>query len=302
MLNINFNKITLLSILGGVLVIIISVSPLIPWWKYSSRKLYTEGSSWKTGWRNIDGKWHYFNACGYMEHDTLINGYYLDSNGNLLKDYSKYEQSYILNNNLVCNNDHINANNVVAKYTGVDLKSNIKIIKCKFKIKGNSSIALISSKLGLDRVEDVVNGSIHIVFTKNSVNIGIIDGNLDNFYCLSYSEINTNGEKEYEVGYLVNDRENTITVLLPNGVTKTVKDDRISKYNGNFAIWETYTENVVQTKRPSIEFSQPYFSEFYAESVNGEVLCDKFDRQNGEIGVAPTGQVYKQFRNTCNED
>ncbi|WP_294407023.1 cell wall-binding protein [uncultured Clostridium sp.] len=44
------------------------------WW-------YTEGSTWATGWKYIDGNWYYFYSDGYMDHDCLIGNYYLNSNG-----------------------------------------------------------------------------------------------------------------------------------------------------------------------------------------------------------------------------
>lgn len=44
------------------------------WW-------YTEGNSWATGWRQIDGSWYYFYPDGYMAHDTTIDGCYLNSSG-----------------------------------------------------------------------------------------------------------------------------------------------------------------------------------------------------------------------------
>jgi len=46
----------------------------VGWWN-------TEGSSYSTGWRTIDGKWYYFNSNGYMAHDTIIDGYKLGSDG-----------------------------------------------------------------------------------------------------------------------------------------------------------------------------------------------------------------------------
>ena len=46
----------------------------IGWWN-------TEGSSWSIGWREIDGKWYYFNQDGYMAHDTVIDGYELAHDG-----------------------------------------------------------------------------------------------------------------------------------------------------------------------------------------------------------------------------
>ena len=44
------------------------------WW-------YTQGSSWTTGWKQIDGNWYYFYSDGYMAHDEYIGEYYLNSNG-----------------------------------------------------------------------------------------------------------------------------------------------------------------------------------------------------------------------------
>lgn len=44
------------------------------WW-------YTEGNSYATGWRKIDGFWYYFYQNGYMAQNTTIDGYYLNSRG-----------------------------------------------------------------------------------------------------------------------------------------------------------------------------------------------------------------------------
>jgi foldase protein PrsA len=44
------------------------------WW-------YTDESSVATGWKMIEGNWYYFNSNGYMEHDTVIDGCQLGSNG-----------------------------------------------------------------------------------------------------------------------------------------------------------------------------------------------------------------------------
>ncbi|WP_017209355.1 leucine-rich repeat protein [Clostridium beijerinckii] len=44
------------------------------WW-------YTDGDSWYTGWKQIDGKWYYFYSSGYMAKDIMIQGYYLNSSG-----------------------------------------------------------------------------------------------------------------------------------------------------------------------------------------------------------------------------
>lgn len=44
------------------------------WW-------YEDGGSWVSGWKNLNGKWYYFNSNGYMAHDTEIDGYKLGSDG-----------------------------------------------------------------------------------------------------------------------------------------------------------------------------------------------------------------------------
>lgn len=44
------------------------------WW-------YTDESSVATGWKMIEGNWYYFNSNGYMEHDIVIDGCQLGSNG-----------------------------------------------------------------------------------------------------------------------------------------------------------------------------------------------------------------------------
>ncbi len=44
------------------------------WW-------YTEGNSWAKGWRQIDGKWYYFDSDGWMLASTFVNGYRLGSDG-----------------------------------------------------------------------------------------------------------------------------------------------------------------------------------------------------------------------------
>lgn len=62
------------------------------WW-------YTEGNSWATGWRNINGNWYYFYSDGYMAHDEWIGDYYLGSSGAWTTESSSYSTSSVATTN-----------------------------------------------------------------------------------------------------------------------------------------------------------------------------------------------------------
>jgi len=62
--------------------IIVNGQPTLSEWKHDSTGWwYTEGNSYATGWRLINGKWYYFNNNGYMAQDTTIDGYKLGFDG-----------------------------------------------------------------------------------------------------------------------------------------------------------------------------------------------------------------------------
>lgn len=48
-------------------------------WYYFSQE--GEGYITSSGWKLINGNWYYFNNNGVMLHDTMVEGYYLNSNG-----------------------------------------------------------------------------------------------------------------------------------------------------------------------------------------------------------------------------
>lgn len=78
----NLSKLIALGLLSLSLA---SISPkevdAASWVKDRNGWWYSEGNSWATGWRYINGSWYYFNSQGYMAHDTVIDGYYVNSNG-----------------------------------------------------------------------------------------------------------------------------------------------------------------------------------------------------------------------------
>lgn len=66
------------------LISLLAITPVVAhaeWKQDTTGWWYTEGSSWATGWTQIDGVWYYFYADGYMAKDTTIDGYYLNNSG-----------------------------------------------------------------------------------------------------------------------------------------------------------------------------------------------------------------------------
>lgn len=51
------------------------------WKKDSKGWWYASGNSFYKGWKQIDGRWYYFDSNGYMVHDRYVNNYYLNSKG-----------------------------------------------------------------------------------------------------------------------------------------------------------------------------------------------------------------------------
>ncbi|NFG63024.1 CAP domain-containing protein [Clostridium sp. CMCC3677] len=74
----------------------------IGWWFESDR-------SYAKGWNTIDDKWYYFYNNGYMAHDTTIDGYYIDSDGEWIDDSEiSYEE--------FCNNVDSQMLNLINKH------------------------------------------------------------------------------------------------------------------------------------------------------------------------------------------
>lgn len=60
----------------------------IGWWYKAGQTYY------KDCWQKINRSWYYFNDSGYMEHDRILNGYYVNSDGTLVTG-SKEIQAYV---------------------------------------------------------------------------------------------------------------------------------------------------------------------------------------------------------------
>ena len=90
-------------------IIVLASAPLAAnaeWRQSNNGWWYSQGSSYATNWAKIDGQWYYFDFNGYMKtgwikdngnwyylnkdgtmaYDTIIDGYYINSNGIISSD------------------------------------------------------------------------------------------------------------------------------------------------------------------------------------------------------------------------
>lgn len=71
------------------------------WWYQN----YFSYPYYDLGWNNIDKQWYYFDSNGYMAHDTVVNGYSIDSSG---ARQSKVSGSYYWGSDLLHMDFHAN--------------------------------------------------------------------------------------------------------------------------------------------------------------------------------------------------
>lgn len=85
----NIKKVIAITLMSTAVIGAFSTGASAAWSGNSSGWWYTEGSSWATGWRQIDGKWYYFSPTnGYMYSQTTVNGCYVDRDGAWINDAS----------------------------------------------------------------------------------------------------------------------------------------------------------------------------------------------------------------------
>lgn len=76
----------------------------------------------------------------------------------------------------------------------------------------------------------------------------------------------------------------------------------MSALNGRYMIFEHFKYLNNATQIPTDDFGQAVITGIYCSCTSGHPLRDNFKRANGSPDVAPTGHVYKQFRNTTGND
>lgn len=202
--------------------------------------------------------------------------------------YNIFDYAYIKKGELIANELTNITGTQHGHYTGVKMNGNVRKIMCKARFVPGASVVLISTKLGNTIVSNIVRGSLHLNFNIYGCGVGIFDEGTTVCRTLGNCPSTSVEGEEVSFGYMIDG--NTLTVYLPNGTTQSFTDDAISEVNGEYAIWEHFTNTNEH------DFICCKITKLWCESDNGDVLDDDLKRLDGAIGIAPTGQVYTQFR------
>lgn len=235
------------------------------------------------------------NGTSPLKAGEYFEGKYSLSLENLFN-YDIFDLAYIKHGELVINNRNISTG-LQGDYTGVKMGANVQKLMCKARFPSNSyaKVALVTTNYGSSLISDITKGSIHLVFGNNHCSVGFYKtvDQLTEVRGISYT-VQENAEVSF--GFEIDEDTNTLTVYLPNGTTQTITDTYVSTLNGQYAIWEFF----INTEAAG-EFAHSRITKLWCKDLNGEILNDDLKRFDGAIGVAPTGQPYRQFHSNYND-
>lgn len=126
MLKLNLKKVIASSLMAVSLMALTPLGASAEWRQNSTGWWYTEGNSYATGWRLINGRYYYFSQNGYMLHDTYVEGYRLGSDGAWV--VSTPRISTTTTNSSISNL----IGNVMHLQVMAGLQSNRSVLSCKY--------------------------------------------------------------------------------------------------------------------------------------------------------------------------
>lgn len=211
---------------------------------------------------------------------------------------------YILDKKVRCNKAN---NDVTAYYAGVDIGDgnvanviNVKYIWEKSTASKTKSgvVALINTKLGCDRIQNITDLSLHLILTNSSVVVQILGNAYGKYYYqdiinTSIAPQDLDGVTEHELTLHFNG--NTVYVFIDNtinlsGTFKPTSDfTSLSEIVGQYAIFEHYCGGDMNT------YCMPMFTKFLVRQDDFVYVYDKFDREDGQLANTPQGLPYHLF-------
>lgn len=239
----------------------------------------------------------------YFNDDTreqLLN--YLNNKQEL--NVSAYTLPFIQNGKLCCNGSN---GSITAYYAGVDCGSKINAVWANFVFEAdgvnNGDAAIIINPNGVDKITNITDLSLHCQVMPTRLKVDILGNKYGSYYYQNLIDITfttplaCDGTTEHKVIISAESLNNNVYVTV-NGTqytgsfTPTADIANISDVLGQYVTIEHFANTAgVSTKMPRYTFVQ-------ARDVNNNyVLRDYFDRQNGVIQNAPTGQPYHLINN-----
>lgn len=224
-----------------------------------------------------------------------------------IADYSKYTLPYIKNGRVCCN-----GSGKTAYYAGIDCGSKVNTVWSNFIFEkggtadGNATI--IINPNGVDSISDITDLSLHCQIFPNRIKVDVLGNKFgeDKYYYqtlideLLEQPLQCDGETEHTVILSVVEKTNNVYVTVDGvqysghfTITNRNEISSISSVIGRYVIFEHFcTSNRAACNMPEFTFIQ-------ARDVNNKyVLVDHFDRQDGVLQNAPTGQPYHLINNS----
>lgn len=219
-------------------------------------------------------------------------------------DFKKYELPYIKDGKLCCN-----GSGKTAYYTGVDCGSKITAMWCNFVFEeqkenlGNAT--LIINPNGVDSISDITNISLHCQIFPDRVKMDVLGGKFgeDKYYYQTLLNFNfdttlvCDGVTEHTAILSVVESSNNVYLTIDGTQYSAhfTPDSNITSISDVIGQYITI-EHFCTTERAKT--TMPMFTYLQARDVNKIYkLRDYFDRQNGVLQNAPTGQPYHLINN-----
>lgn len=219
-------------------------------------------------------------------------------------DLKEYTLPYIKNGKLCCN-----GSGKTAYYAGIDCGSKINAMWCNFIFEeekenlGNAT--LIINPNGVDSISNITDISLHCQIFPDRVKMDILGAKFgqDKYYYKTLLEFNfdtplvCDGITEHTAILSVSESSNNVYLTIDGTQYSShfTPDDNIPSISdviGQYVI----IEHFCTTERAKT--TMPMFTYLQARDINNIYkLRDYFDRQNGILQNAPTGQVYHLLNN-----
>ncbi len=193
--------------------LVLAVNPVAAhaeWKQDSTGWWYANGDSWYTGWKQIDGKWYYFENNGYMVHDYYVDNYHLNTEGywdgtlqsqdfsvNYPSSWIKAKSTsgmsiYLLGNKFTIENEV--TGNMQGKSRDEFIDESIKAIKSRFNVDQ------------VDVLQQMINGRTVDIFEYK--------------FKIEYNE-----RQIHEVIFYNNDKSYAFTLVGDNGISSANMDE-----------------------------------------------------------------------------